>query len=297
MGIIVINPTRRHKTDDLIQASIGMEDARGNPFQIVTLDWNQKRPNAHNAKTRGFEDALITRLERGLKIEYRLPGCAVWLLNDLTMTFHAKIPYTKHNMAILGSHFGDGLWTVRERMFRDQAKIIYDGIRDAMTPEQRAEDDKRVKGMHTSMFDKPEDAPDLRDFSGGGEQDKTQVLAERSELIKLQAKLDAQLDQIKSEREWIEGKVADLQRRGIMLSTHSEESLGKMHIAEIRTLAKKSGIKWKSSDKKDELIAKILKATYSGGTGSPLEFRQEPDPSGIGESQPDPLGVPETVTS
>lgn len=275
MGIIVLNPSKKFTTEMLIDAAIGQTDERGNPFQLITLDWNPDLKNAHLAKSRGFEDALIERQSRGLKIVYRRPGCAVWMLNELTMTYSAKIPYTKHNMAVLGSHFGDGLWNIRELTWRNQAGVIYEGIRKAMNPRQREEDNKRQKGHHISMYEKVEDMPDLRDFASKPENSHLMNLQERAELVKLQKEVAAKAQKLKEQQEWMEAKIADLQRRGVVLNNHSEESLEAMGIAEVRNAAKEAGIKWKPRMGKDELIAAIMKQQYNPVSGEDGEGESE----------------------
>jgi len=263
MAIICFGASLKHPSSEIVELAIGVEDKRGNPFELITLDWNRKKKNTHLAKTRGFEDAVITLNDSGITVDYRLPGCATWIMNDITKQFTARVPYTPHNMAVLGSHFGDGLWTIRDIGKRNQAQVIYEKIREQMSSTQRENDDLRQKGHFISMFDVKDGVPVLDNYKASGD-DPVNIMTQKTDLAKKEAALSEKERAIDVKMAWMEKKIAELQSQGIMLASYSQESLSEKNIGELRTLAKQLGMKISNTDKKEGLIVKILRNQYEG---------------------------------
>lgn len=257
MGIVVKGASRKFTSEDLIAAAVGMTDARGNRFETITLDWNPRKKNTDFAKTRGFEDAVIERTDRGLTIDYRLPGCAVWRENELTGQYSAVIPFTRHNVAVLGSHYGEALWLIREPRYRKMAEAVYAKIRDGMTQQQRKEDDKRIKAQFTSMFDNPDQIPQF-DQKSKGPGDEQAAAGQMVELDKKMKKLEDMQEKLDEERAYIDNKVEELAKKGVLLHTYSPEYLTKLNITQIRKLAKSVGFSPKPWMNKDSLMKAIL---------------------------------------
>lgn len=268
MSIIVYGASRRYPSEDIIKHAIGVEDDRGNPFQLITLDWNPKKKNAHQAKTKGFEDAIITFEENGISITYRLPGTAQWFINDFSRRLYAQIPYTKHNMSVLGSHYDEGLWTIREQRFRDAAQVIWERIKATMKREELEEHVKRMRGHFISMYESAEEAPNLKDHIEEHDNDPVMIMSQRKELITLQNELDAKQKELSDQMAWITAKTKELARSGIILGGHSEDSLSKLSIQQLRQTCASSGIKYKNTMKREEIINLILQKSYTPDVGT-----------------------------
>jgi hypothetical protein len=133
--VIGANP-RRYPAEVVLQAAITrrIKDAElGLPLEIIFLDWNSRKKNYHQAKTKGnWHNVFITRLPGGgLEVEYRNPGSLEWLKDGLTGTFSAMVARTPINIELLASMHYDNLWTIRDLGVRAEIKKLADDIDEA----------------------------------------------------------------------------------------------------------------------------------------------------------------------
>lgn len=152
MAIIVYGATRGHPTEEWIEEAIGLPDQNGNPFELIKLNWTNKR-NAPDVRTHGFEDAIIQKGTRGTpSITYRKPGSANWQKTRLGVYF-AVVPRTKWNLNVLAHHFYENLWEIDDPEVRITVKMMADKIESSLPEDLKEYNSRRRLDMHRNRYE------------------------------------------------------------------------------------------------------------------------------------------------
>lgn len=264
--IVVHGATRRLKSSDIIEHAIGMEDEHGNPLRFATLIWNQKKPNTHYAKTRGFEDVIISKTPTGVKIEYRQPGSAVWEKHDFFNTYTARVPYTPHNLSRLVSCHGDGLWSIKEPDIRKEVESGYRSAVESMSDEQRKNHDRWRLGHFKSKFDTLEEVPDPIE-SKRSMDEVVNMQVRNSDVVKKERELEKRQEELNRKQQYLEKQIQRLAKMGFKTVQYGPDFLEKLKMPDIRRLAAQEfGITVRASMTKSELVKSITEAQTGEGS-------------------------------
>lgn len=289
MAIRVKNPNRKYTSEMIVNACLGTEDPYGNPFEVITLDWNSQLRNAHQAKTKGAEDTFITRKpEGGLQIEYREPGNVEWLKDGLTGRYYGQLARTPANIKFLAANYYDNLWRIRDQHIRDEVKALADAIDEAakkVVIEVTRTVPKKIENpltgaVTTQMVDEKVGEETLYDFhkrrreahfqapgsvASHGVQANTLeaelnlVQSQKAQLFKMQQEVDAKMKEIMDRT----NQVNKLQKKtvdgGVLLTQYDEGFLRELKpFQKLREIAKEMGVEVTLKMKKDEIIKAIM---------------------------------------
>lgn len=288
MAIRVKNANKRITGEMCINACMGMEDPYGNPFEIITLDWTPRMKNAHQSKTKGFEDTFITRKhEGGLIIEYRQPGSAEWIKDMLTGRFSAQVARTPHNMKVLAHNYYDNLWTIRQPHIRDEVKKVADiiddeakkiivditttrpeTVRDPLTGKESIQQVDKIVGQQ-SLYEYHKKRRDSRYLAVGEpigavsskndlEEESKLLLGKRAELARMNAEIDKKMAELNEQQKVLNKRTKELSDSGALSTTYSIEYLGKESMGSVRKIAHEMGLGINIRMKKPEIIDAIL---------------------------------------
>ena len=242
-----------HKDD-----AIGTIDEYGNPFRLIRLRWNQnpKHKNTEYAKTRGFQDAVLSKVRGELKITYRDNGSIMWERKNGMGLFTGECPQTPTNMRLLASHFGDKLWTIIDADIKEIVEKMYNQRRGIESPDIKKFNDNRVKMLHTNHFDynaKDNTPPEIP-----VEVEKIEI-AEKNRLNRVE---ETRLNQRKLA---LDAKEKDITERtkgliddGAAPVVYQKEFLDSQKLFSLRKLCKTVGVKWTETDKKGALVQMIM---------------------------------------
>lgn len=257
MALYAKNATRQWTTETILNAAVGMEDPYGNPFRIVHLDWNPARKNSQYAKTVGFEDAIIHKLQSGLKIEYRKPGYARWMQNKLTRRFYSQVADTPHNRKMIAAGISDKFWTVRERDVSAACEQEAENLWKSMTKEERAFHKKRIKGSWRYRYDDDENNA-VPDSMVNAKAENENIVMRKADLFKEREKLDKQKAELEAERQKLDDLISQAAANGIQIVQYKPEVLRVMKMAELRKICNEKNIPQELTMKKADLIEAII---------------------------------------
>jgi hypothetical protein len=241
----------------------GVEDPNGNPFRLIKLRWNRNRYHimAEYTKTRGFEDAVIGRSARtgDIDISYRRSGSIMWQRPVGGIgPFTGELPATPYNIQKLASMYGDKLWTIMDTDIDQQVKKMYELMLEKMTPEWRAQNEKRIKALHSMSFDS--DVTNAAPAAPEIEADRLSVV-EQKRLAQIERENLAKREQALDVREQeINDRMGDMIEAGAAPVVYSAESLSndKTKLIDLRRICKEMGVEYVETDKKKDLAAKII---------------------------------------
>jgi hypothetical protein len=257
MAIIVHGATRAHPSEEWVDLAIGLPDQNGNPFELVKLNWINK-VNAPNARTHGFEDAIIQRGSQGApKITYRKPGSVEWQKTTLN-TYFGVVPRTQWNMTVLAHHYYEGLWEINDPSIRVEVKRMADEIEAALPEDLKTYNKKRRADMHRNRYESEASF-------------RAPIAAPTSENKRAQAEhVQRAMDINKRERE-IRERERELERRerrllgledsevGFNLNDATKDTLMAMHMPELRKVCRHElKIALNNRESKEEVVARIL---------------------------------------
>ncbi len=237
----------------------GTIDEYGNPFRIITLKWNKSRlhKNAEYSKTRGFEDAEISKSEEDgdFAIKYRRNGSVMWQKPEGGVgPYYGELPYTPYNIQKLVTHYGDKLWTIADADIDRMVRLKYEELNNKMTEKTKKFNDDRINAMHTSdieagktvKFEVPTDPILIKE--------KERTLAVKNTDIEKKAAELEERERRLAERE------ATLIKAGVSLNPYSEEYLKTRTITSLRKTAKDLKLAWTPDMLKPAIIQMIVDA-------------------------------------
>lgn len=261
--MIIVGPSvkvnKQFTPDFRKKQALGTPDEYGNPFRIIRLRWNKSRlhKNTEYTKTRGFDDAVIARDPRdgGFRITYRSNGSVMWMREGGEGPYYGELAQTPRNMQKLASLYGDRLWTIVDADIEAMVKKMHEKLRESWSPEVKDINDKRIRGMHLAESERSE--PQAVQMPSESEktaleEEKRQVELRKQENEKRKAELD-----VKEKN--IEEKQVGLIEDGVAAVAYTKDYLmGLKGIVEVRKICRQLGIKTSSTEKKDELVNKII---------------------------------------
>lgn len=250
----VITPEHRK------QQAIGLIDEYGNPFRIISLRWNKSRlhKNTDYAKTRGFEDTIITKERGEMAIKYRKNGSIAWMRYAGEGPYMGELAVTPKNLQKLASCYGDKLFTILDKDIDNIVKQMYEDKVKGMDALTKHFNDQRVRMMHTTQSEVnempksgPVEIPVEAERVNLAEQNRLQQI-EKQNLEKRKAALDAKEAEI-------DEKTVKLVGEGVPAVTYTKEYLaGLKGIHSARKICRELKVEFSQSDKKDDLINKII---------------------------------------
>jgi len=258
--MIVVQVARRKGTSiqDYVNEAIGTVDELGNPFSLITLRFigGGIQKVTDNSKTRGFEDPIIKHDPKsgGFKITYRHKGSACWERPALGGAYRAQVPNTPYNLRVLARHYGEKRWLILEADVNAQVKAMWEKMREAMTPEERANDDQRVAGMHTARMDTLKKVPTEMPV----EHERRALKEEQTALQKREAVVrqeEAALEQ-KKQAGIEEAVKAVIEDEGP--KQYTQEELEGLKLYQLRKLCNELNVDHEGSDKIPTLVRKII---------------------------------------
>jgi hypothetical protein len=245
--------------------------------------------NAHQAKTKGFEDTFITRQHGGgLTIEYRQPGNAEWIRDMLTGRFSAQVARTPHNMKVLAHNYYDGLWAVRQPHIRSEVekmanaideeakKVMIDivmtspeTVRDAVTGRESIQQVDKVVGQQT-LYEyhkkRRESRFDVRGEVLGAVSSKNDLEAEakllqgkKAELARMNSEVEKKMADLMEQQNTINRRMQGITNSGALSTAYSAEFLEKESMGAIRKIAYGMGADVNIKMKKPDIIREIMK--------------------------------------
>lgn len=225
---------QRRPMDFYVNAALGSTDEYGNPFEVITLIWNNT-PLHHATgyhKVHGFQDAEIYRVRRTgeLAVRYRKTGHARFLQEyGDSGPYIAKVPRTPQNLKRLASMYGNKLFRIRERHFDEEVKTLYEKKVANMDEDVKKFNEEHDRGLQTR-------------YVGVSAAPTPQVLPDRPENDELSREREAlqleriQLQKDRAEIERLKGSLGT----GEPKCNYSQEFLEKQPISELRRIAKQS---------------------------------------------------------
>lgn len=273
--IVVKGATRAHDSKEWKGLAEGEMDSFGNPFHIIRLKWHSTSLHrmATYAKTRGFDDAVITvnRSTGNLKITYReKKGSIMWErpLNGVG-PFIGEVAKTPRNMRILATHYRDGLWSIyNDPSTENEVRIMSDRIWAEMDEKERKYNEERIRSMHTHSLEKRMPGWERNLSEGISKDEERRLLAkERMELAKKQAEIEAKEQKLLSR----ETRLAEV---GVGSTSYSEQYLAQQPINQIRRICREMRIVAKTGTTKEGMIKKII-ARQNKGDAALQEAKQQ----------------------
>ena len=252
-----IKVNRQLNSDFWKDKARGTIDPYGNPFRIIKLRWNRGeiRPNSEYAKTRGFEDAVISKSSSGdFKIRYRRDGSVTWMRAPGGIgPFIAELPLTPINIKVLTKAHGDKMWTIEDHDIRSVVEKLYAVVVEKMTPEESEFNKKRIEAMNTrnlsvnpNSFERPTGSE-----KDSVEEERRQNEIRRQELDKREAEL------ANREKQMTKSQVEDA-GKDVSPINYSEEYVRNSDYNQRRAIAKELGVMFDRKTKSEELYRRIL---------------------------------------
>ena len=276
--IIVIGASRAHPSQEWVQLALGEEDQYGNQFELVELRWNNNRLHlmADYAKTRGFEDAVITAGSGGgLTIKYRRPGSAMWYRpNPIINRFVSQVAKTPHNIKVLATHYRDKLWRIASEHIDKEVRALSDKLWAEMSSEEQLFNEKRIEAMYTHSLEKGLDGAN---FSRSPESEKQDMREEKRLLFQKEKELREMEARIAKQQKRLTDEQIKTIEEGKQPIQYHEKYLMGMKFSDLRKAARKLGIQMQQTTKKTEVVEMIL-AKQDGvvlGNKNP-ELEQDP---------------------
>ncbi len=238
--------------------AIGTIDEYGNPFRLIRLRWNQnpKHKNADYAKTRGFEDAVLSKERGELKITYRQNGSIMWERKNGIGSFTGECPQTPTNMRLLASHYGDKLWTIIDADIKEIVEKMYNERRGIESPEIKKFNDNRIKMLHTNHFDY--NAKDTTPPQIPIEVKEIEI-AEKNRLNRIEeTRLNQRKLALDEKEKIIIERTKEIIDEGAAPVIYQKEYLDTQKIFALRKICKTVGVKWSDTDKKVALVQAIM---------------------------------------
>lgn len=259
MVIVKMKVNRQITAAHWVGMAVGVEDEYGNPFRIIKLRWNPSRvhKNTEYAKTRGFEDAIISKDPKtgGVKITYRRNGSIMWTRPMGIGFFMGELPQTPMNMAKLCSHYGDKLWTILDADIDVIVKKMYEERKKNQTPAMAEFDKGRLSRMHTMTHernDKDTSAPEIPlDIEKIDVQEKNRLNQIR------QTELDKRNEALNMKEAALNQKAADMVGDGVAPVVYTMDYLNGQKLFKLRKLCTELKLKYAPTDKKEDLIKRI----------------------------------------
>ncbi len=250
----------------------GTKDQYGNPFRIITLHWlfTRMRPMADYVKTRGFEDAVISKNEAtgGFKITYRRNGSVMWQRAPGGVgPFFGEVAVTPYNLKKLASMYNDKLWTIVDADIDQVVKALYLKRFAKMPDEVKKFNEDRIAAMNshrTSIDIKLGDAPVSQTEREAFEEEQRKLEVGKQELAKKQAEVKTQ------EKTIIDNVVKDIEN-GVSPVEYSEEYLSKVGFNDRKKILKEMGVKVPPSANSAALLTMILAAQAGKKVTPPVE--------------------------
>jgi len=245
--VIIVKGARNkdgRRAADYAKAAVGETDQYGNPFRMIKLRWTKNRlhRNGPYAKTRGFEDTIIT-VNTGtgeIAVSYRPNGSVMWDRGPLGVgPFFGELGKTAANMTRLAKCYRDGLWTIVDSDIDGEVKAMSDKHWLGMSDEDRAFNEERIRRMHILPAEDLENNTSPIKHGKDRDEDlvkeKTQIVNRREmELQEREAKL--------AERErTLMSREADIAETGTPIGTgYTAEAMGHMKMHEVRKIARET---------------------------------------------------------
>jgi len=272
MAIRVKGAPRNMEDIDVIEAAEGVVDPNGNMFKVIYLDWKNSRVhrNAHNTKTSGFEDTLITlKSGGGVGIQYQLPGNIRWLKHKITGRITGMVAKTPYNMKMLAATYKDDMWVIRDKEIRDKVKEMADALDESLKKEHHVLLDK--DGFPKVDFEGVPIVESKYEFekkrrevlkSGRAKPDTFPAFQEASESGVLGRTEEEQLEFLQRlEERKKKAKALKLEaiRKGKYTGNYTRENLAMMNINVLRKLARdKFGVENAFSHGEDKVSKKAI---------------------------------------
>lgn len=259
MIIVKLSVNKQLTEDYWKNIAQGTTDSYGNPFRIIRLRWMNSKlhKNAEYAKTRGFEDAVLSKnaVTGDIKITYRRNGSIVWLRPPGGVgPYIGEVAETPRNLRLLASHYGDKLWTIVDRDVDAIVHKMYETMRADMSQKQRDFNDKRIAKMHTMSVEES----DSGSVNIPVDAERMSLQEDRRLLMQEKTAQDQRKAALDEKEKLLNKKAVSLVGEGVMPVFYSEEHLKSLKIFDLRKVAKEIGVDYSSGDKSEGLIKKIL---------------------------------------
>lgn len=276
MIIVKLKVNRQLTADYWKQLAIGTNDDYGNPFRIIKLRWNNNKlhKNTDYAKTRGFEDTILSKDTRtgDIKVSYRRNGSIVWQRPAGGVgPYIGEVAVTPYNLEKLASMYGDKLFSIIDQDIDAIVRAKYEQKVKGMSEQTLLFNKNRVRGMHTMAVEKDSNIQNLGEVPL--EVEKVNIQEQNRVLMQKKQEQDLREAALNDKEQRLNTKVADLVGEGIDPVTYSEEYLKGLKFLELRKVAKEHGIKYENTDKTPDIIAKILEKQ----AGSMKEAKEKAD--------------------
>ena len=266
------------------QQAIGIIDEYGNPFRIIKLRWNKNpmHKNVDYAKTRGFEDAIISKDRMGeIAITYRRNGSVQWMRYGGEGPYMGEVAQTPRNMRLLGSTYGDKLFTILDADINQIVKKMYEDRQAKYDENTKKINEARIAGLHTRESEKGEKAigpvelPIEAERISVSEQNRLNQI-EKQNNEKRKAALDEKEDKL-------DKRIVDMVGQGVEVVSYTEDFLRSVKgLQKLRGICRELKVKWELTEKKDDLINKIIK-TQNGNTQAVKKQMEEVLSKGLDE--------------
>lgn len=241
--------------------AFGTKDQYGNPFRIITLHWlfTKMRPNAEYVKTRGFEDAVISKNDAtgGFKITYRRNGSVMWLRAPGGVgPFYGELAVTPYNLKKLASMYGDRLWTITDADIDQVVKALYQKRFAKMSDDVKKFNADRIAAMnsHRTATDvKLKDAPVSQTERELFDEEQRKLEVQKQELAKKTAEVTNQ------EKTILDNTIKGIES-GVSPIAYTEEYVSKLGFNDRKKVLKELGVKVPPSARSGDLLVMILAA-------------------------------------
>ena len=244
----------------------GITDEHGNPFRIIKLRWIWSRTNlcTNYQRTFGYDDAIIRKDKDsgGIKILYR-KGALIWMRPPGGVgDFEAECPLTPHNIKMLISGYPNKKWYIVDDDIREIVKAGWEKKLSLMDEDTKQFNETWFKAMHTLKAEMGE--------KGVGAE--AEVSMEKLELKEKQKDVAIREQEVSQREVRVKEQLAEvgetmstLVEKGVEPVRYGEAYLKAKPMIDIRRMAKEAGVKAEITDKKGDLVEKIL-AKQSGVT-------------------------------
>lgn len=271
------------RSEDWIDHAIGEIDQFGTPFEVIELRWvdSKLHPNTDYAKTRGFDDAVISVGANGrLSITYREKTGSVQWLRGLGGhgPFIGKVARTDRNIRLLASHYRDGLWRIKDQHVDAEVRAMSDKLWESMSPELRNFNEKRIKAMHTrsnegNVVHLPQDSEKVKAEQDRINEERRDLARQKQDLARREAALSAK-----------EKRITEVRVEQIKNDTPPDTSdLSSLGFRDLRKLAReKYGVKVDPSWNKDRLM-ELIKSKAEAATSSDSAHVETPKEEGLAD--------------
>jgi len=260
--IVKLKVSKALTTEHWKQMAIGTEDQYGNPFRIIKLRWNKNPMHkmAEYTKTRGFEDAMISKDSRtsDIAISYRRNGSVMWQQPPGGVgPFTGELANTPRNLRRLAAMYGDRLFTIMDADIDKIVRSMYEEVLKDIPKNKKEFHDRRIRNLHRMAMDdedkksegKVEIPLDIERIS----------LSEKTRLAQIkQMELDKREEALNMRESALGERAVDDAREGVLPVAYSREFLGDQKMFELRRICTEVGAVWDNSTRKDALIEKVI---------------------------------------